>query len=175
MESAPSITAIRLELIRLVLEPLQTEHADELAPVLDDASLHRFIGREPLSVDELRARFDRQTRGWSPDGRERWLNWMVRQGATDRAIGTVQATVTRREPATVAELAWVIGSSFQRQGFAKEAVQLVAAWLREQGVGCLRAHIHPRHDASMAVARSIGLRPTGVMVDGEIRWDSQGA
>lgn len=174
MESTPSITACRLELIRLVLEPLRIEHADELAPALEDASLHRFIGGEPLGVDELRARFDRQASGWSPDRRERWLNWLVRQRATDRAIGTVQATVSRGEPVAVAELAWVIGSPFQRQGFAKEAVGRVAAWLREEGVGCLRAHIHPGHDASMAVARSIGLRPTEVMVAGEIRWDSPG-
>jgi hypothetical protein len=48
----------------------------------------------------------------------------------------------------------------------------VAAWLRERGVARLRAHIHPRHDASSAVARSVGLAPTKVVVDGERRWES---
>jgi RimJ/RimL family protein N-acetyltransferase len=172
MESADCLTACRLESERLVLEPLRPEHAEELAPVLDDVSLHRFIGGEPMGLEELRARFERQARGWSPDGRDRWLNWAVRERAPRRAIGTVQATVTSSESGTVAELAWVIGSSHQREGFAREAAGVTAEWLRTRGVHDLCAHIHPGNDASMAVARSVGLRPTDVMVDGEVRWES---
>ena len=41
----------------------------------------------------------------------------------------------------------------------------MAAWLGERGVSRLRAHIHPEHEASMAVARSVGLAPADV-VDG---------
>jgi RimJ/RimL family protein N-acetyltransferase len=172
MESADCLTACRLESERLVLEPLCPEHAEELAPVLDDVSLHRFIGGEPVGVAELRALFERQVRGRSPDGRKRWLNWTVRERPACRPVGTMQATVMRSEPSVVAELAWVIGSSHQRQGFAKEAAGVTAVWLRTQGVECLRAHIDPGHHASMAVARSIGLGPTDVMVDGELRWES---
>ena len=170
MEPADGVTACRLESQRLVLEPLRPEHAEELAPVLDDVSLHRFIGGGPAGVEELRARFERQARGWSADGRDRWLGWVVRERRGRRGVGTVQATVTSSESGVVAELAWVIGSLHQRQGFAKEAVGVTAEWLRSRGVQCLRAHIHPGHDASIAVARSIGLRPTGAMVDGEVRW-----
>lgn len=172
MESTHCLTAGRLESERLVLEPLRPEHAEELAPVLDDVSLHRFIGGKPLGVEELRARFERQADGRSADGRDRWLNWMVRQRGSGRGVGTVQATVMNSEPGVVAELAWVIGSAHQRQGFAKEAAGATAGWLRSRGVDHLRAHIHPGHDASMAVAHSIGLRPTEVMVDGEVRWES---
>jgi RimJ/RimL family protein N-acetyltransferase len=157
---------------RLVLEPLRPEHADELAPVFDDISLHRFIGGEPLSAEQLRARFERQLAGRSPDGTESWLNWALRERATGRAVGTVQATVTRCDQGPVAELAWVIGAADQGRGFAKEAARLTAAWLRGRGVGSLRAHIHPDHRASIAVARSIGLRPTDVVKDGELRWES---
>lgn len=42
----------------------------------------------------------------------------------------------------------------------------------ERGVSRLRAHIHPEHEASMAVARSVGLAPTDALVDGETRWES---
>jgi RimJ/RimL family protein N-acetyltransferase len=163
-----SFSARRLESERLVLEPLGPEHADELAPVLDDVSLHRFIGGEPLGVEDLRARYERQARGHPT---ERWLNWVVRERSTGGAAGTVQATVA--DDGSVADLAWVIGSAFQGRGFAKEAAALIAGWLREEGVSCLRAHIHPDHAASVAVARSLGLRATDVIVDGEVRWEAQ--
>jgi RimJ/RimL family protein N-acetyltransferase len=170
--SARSLSAGRLESARLVLEPVGPEHADELFPVLDDRSLHRFIGGEPLALEALRARLRRQARGRSPDGRHRWLNWLVRERATGQAVGTIQATVTESDAGPVAELAWVIGTAFQRRGFAKEAVALMPGWLRERGVSLQRAHIHPDHAASMAVARAVGLVPTDAIVDGEVRWES---
>jgi enoyl-CoA hydratase/carnithine racemase len=162
----------RLESDRLTLEPLRVEHADELAPVLDDPALHEFIGGRPASAEELRARFARQTAG-SPDPRECWLNWVVRAKATGEVVGTAQATVRSDHAGTTANLAWVIAPGHQGQGLAKEAAGLVAAWLRRQGVQRLGARIHPRHAASNAVARSIGLAPTPTTVDGEIQWQSQ--
>jgi enoyl-CoA hydratase/carnithine racemase/RimJ/RimL family protein N-acetyltransferase len=165
----------RLESDRVVLEPLRVEHADELAPALDDPALHEFIGGRPATRDELRRRFERQVTGRSPDGRHRWLNWAVRVRASGRAVGIAQATVKTDETGASADLAWVIATRYQGQGLAKEAAGLVAAWLREHGVDRLGAHIHPAHHASMAVARSIGLTPTDALVDGEIPWQSETA
>ena len=162
----------RLESDRLVLEPLRVEHADELAPLLDDPALHEFIGGRPATPDELRRRFERQVKGRSPDGRDHWLNWTVRERATGRAVGIAQATVRTDAAGHSADLAWVIATPYQGQGLAKEATGLVAAWLRERGADRLGAHIHPDHRASMAVARSIGLAPTDALIDGEIRWQS---
>ena len=172
MEPAPALSAQPLASRRLLLEPLRVDHADELAPVLSDRSLYRFTGGAPPTAAELRARFEAQTQGGSPDGRSCWLNWVVREQATNRVVGTVQATVKLGGSAPVADLAWVIGASHQGNGFAKEAAAAMAAWLREQGVGRLRAQIHPRHEASNQVARSIGLEQTGTIVDGELRWQS---
>jgi enoyl-CoA hydratase/carnithine racemase len=163
----------RLESARIILEPLRVEHADELAPALDDPALHEFIGGRPASAEQLRARFARQVTGHSSDGRERWLNWVVRAKATGDVVGTAQATVRSDEAGPTADLAWVIARGQQGQGLAKEAAGLVAHWLRGQGVQRLGARIHPRHGASNAVARSIGLAPTPTIVDGEIQWQSQ--
>jgi RimJ/RimL family protein N-acetyltransferase len=165
----------RLESARLILDPLRPEHADELAPVLDDLSLHRFIGGEPLGRDALRTRYERLAVGRSPDGAQRWLNWTVRRRPAGQAVGTVQATVIGEQPDAVAEIAWVIGIAHQGQGFAKEAVQAMAAWLCAHDTCRLIAHIHPEHEASQAVARAAGLRPTDTMVDGEVRWQSVSA
>jgi RimJ/RimL family protein N-acetyltransferase len=174
MEAAPALTAERIESDRLILEPLRVEHADELAPLLNDPELHRFIGGEPPTATELRDRFERQVNGRSPEERDRWLNWVARERATARALGTVQATIRpgRHAGAPVAELAWVIGTPHQGNGFAKEAAAAMAQWLKRQGVTKLRAHIHPDHGASIRVAQAIGLEPTGTLVDGEHRWES---
>ncbi len=174
---AAGLTAGRLESVRLVLAPVGPEHAGELVVVLGDASLHSFIGGEPEDHERLRERLEKQAHG-SPVAGERWLNWIIRERTTGQAIGTMQATVTMHPPAptpptAVAELAWVVGIPHHRRGYAREAAQLVAAWLRTRGVDCLRAHIHPRHHASMAVARAIGLAPTNVAVDEEIRWEAE--
>jgi len=69
----------------------------------------------------------------------------------------------------------VIGAGWQRLGYATAAAQAVADWLRACGVGELRAHIHPGHEASARVAARLGLRPTGTMRDGEQLWISEAA
>lgn len=172
-EPAGDLTACRLVSRRLSLDPLRLEHADELALVLDDPALHRFIGGMPPTFGELHARLERQVRGRSPDGHEVWLNWVVRDRSTGHLVGTVQASIHAEQDSHLAVLAWVIGSAYQDQGLATEAAGLMASWLRRQGISRLRAHIDPRHDASMAVAAAIGLHPTNTMVSGERRWESK--
>ncbi|MBA3418740.1 MAG: GNAT family N-acetyltransferase [Geodermatophilaceae bacterium] len=160
-----------LELIqtaRLFLEPLRTEHAGEMLDVLSDDRLYRFIGGQPPTYAELVDQYTRQVVGHSADCSERWLNWIVREAETQAATGYVQATVDS-EPA-VAAVAWVIGTRHQGRGYATEAATAMVAWLRADGVGRVMADVHPEHHASNAVARRLGLAPTGEIVDGELRW-----
>ena len=154
----------------LDLEPLTVQHADEMHCLLDDPALHAFTGGSPAGLEELRERYARQADGRSPDGSQRWLNWVVRHRDTSRAVGAVQATVTTADGRCTAEVAWVIARPHQRRGHASEAAHTMAAWLRARGVHELVAHVHPAHSASAAVARALGLVPTGTVVDGEVRW-----
>jgi RimJ/RimL family protein N-acetyltransferase len=156
---------------RLTLEPLRVDHAIEMAPLLDDPALHAYIGGLPATADELRARYERQTAGRSPDGAARWCNWVIRRRDTGAAAGTVQATIAAGDDgAAVAEVAWVVASKHQRLGYAREAAAAMVAWLRDHGVDTIVAHVHPDHEASKAVARALGLRPTATITDGEVRW-----
>jgi RimJ/RimL family protein N-acetyltransferase len=159
-----------IETARLSLEPLRADHAAEMAPLLDDDALHRYIGGRPATRSELRDRYRRQSAGRSPDGQEGWLNWVVRHRASGTAVGIVQATLRRDGERLTAELGWVIASRYQRRGCAGEAAIGMAAWLGHQGVQRLVAHVHPEHQASIRVAERLGLTPTEVVVDGEVRW-----
>ena len=103
------------------LEPLTVEHAETMAAVLADPSLYAVIGGEPPTKEELRSRYARQVRGTSPDGSERWLNWIVVDTISDQPAGYLQAAIRRDDDHDQAELAWVIGTGWQGRGFATEA------------------------------------------------------
>lgn len=152
----------RIETPALVLLPLRPEHADEMAGVLSDPGLHTFIGGEPLTAQELRARYERLVAG--PPG---WRNWVVWSREEERLVGYVQATIDGGS----AEIAWVIGTLWQGRGLATAAAKALVGRLAEQGIGTVVAHIHPDHAASAAVATAAGLRPTDRWHDGEVRWE----
>ncbi len=161
--------------------------------LLADRSLYSFYDDERSpSLDELRERYSRQAGGLSPDGREVWHSWIVRERESGAAIGFVQATVgatagtslasvdTRTTPydgMTSAELAWVIAVPWQGRGYATEAAAAVRDGVRGPGsatgddVTLVHAHIAPGHVASESVARHLGLHPTDVTHEGETRWE----
>src|SRR6185312_8605893 len=143
-------------------------------PVLADTSLYAFTGGEPPSLTELRARYERQVTGRSPDGAEAWLNWIVRRREDGQAVGFVQAAISTDPPPpapVTAVLAWVLGVRHQGMGYAREAGEALIAWLAGAGVQRLVAYIHPEHAASMAVAQALGLQPTDDRVDNEVVWE----
>jgi RimJ/RimL family protein N-acetyltransferase len=152
---------------RLDLVPLAVEHAGEMAEVLSDPALHRFIGGEPSTPEALRSRYERLVAG-SPDPAVLWCNWVLRERTGGHLVGTVQATVSGE----VAEVAWVVGTPWQGRGYAVEAARsLVGHVVRAFPVHTVTAHVHPAHHASGAVAAAAGLTPTDALQDGEVRWE----
>lgn len=155
---------------RLTLTPLRAADADEMFAVLDDPSLHAYIGGEPSSLEELTMRYARLEAGGGHLA-EGWVNLVVRRRADGAAIGVVQATIDAGTDPT-ARIAWIIGAPWQRHGYATEAADALVAWLRRQGIDRIQAYIRPDHEASMGVARRLGMRPTDVQHDGETRWET---
>ncbi|MFF0572864.1 GNAT family N-acetyltransferase [Streptosporangium saharense] len=165
------LTAVPVTTSRLHLEPLRVEHASEAMVVFDDVRLHRWIGGTPDTFEELEARYWRQLAGQSPDGGQGWLNWMLRRLADGRLVGTVQATLSHRNAGGIeAELAWVIGSDHQGNGYGREGTLAMADWLLAHGVEGLTAHIHPQHGASNGIARALGLSVTNERAGDEVLW-----
>jgi RimJ/RimL family protein N-acetyltransferase len=163
-----------IDTARLTLQPLRLDHAGEMVDVLSDPRLYEYVGGAPPSAARLEARYARQVVGHSPDARQGWLNWIVRERATGSAVGTVQATLAVIDGQTEAEIAWVIGSAYQRRGYATEAAGAMVQWLRSRVANRIVAHIHPEHAASMSVAMHLGLTATDVIDGGETRWVSAG-
>jgi RimJ/RimL family protein N-acetyltransferase len=161
------ITAEAIRTDRLTLLPLRAGHAGEMAAALADPDLHAFIGGAPLSPRDLRARYECLVAG-SPDPAVSWCNWVIQLRDPGCLVGTVQATISTG--GLTAEVAWVVGTPWQGQGIATEAARALVAWLGQQSVPAVIAHIHPDHQASAAVAAAAGLTPTEERHDGEVRW-----
>lgn len=164
------IQAEAFETQRLYLDPLTESHADLLVTVLSDPALHKFIGGKPDTLEELRARYRRMAAG-SPDPDVSWCNWAVLWKPERQPVGTMQATVVRREGKMLAEIAGVIGTEWQNKGIAREMARSLVEWLSARGVTQIIAHVHPDHGASSAVVTALGLKATPVRVDGEVEWE----
>jgi RimJ/RimL family protein N-acetyltransferase len=154
---------------QLTLVPLRAEHATEMAVVLADPGLYTFTGGSPPTRRELRARYERWIAG-SPDPTVSWCNWVIQLHSPSCLVGTVQATISTGGDQPVAEVAWIVGLPWQGRGIATEAARALIAWLQRRSIHTVIAHIHPRHQASAAVAAAAGLTPTDHRQDGEITW-----
>lgn len=110
---------------RLALEPQRAGHAAEMFALLSDAAIYRFENAPPASLAWLHERFSKLETRRSADGREAWLNWVLRL-RTGGLIGYVQATVDAQGQALIA---YVLASPHWGQGLAHEAVQAMLAEL----------------------------------------------
>lgn len=154
---------------RLRLEPLEVAHATEMVTVLAAPELYEHTGGKAPTVGEVRERYARLSAG-SPEPDVRWCNWILRALAGQQAIGYVQATLDGTGNGGLeAELAWVVGVRWQRQGYATEAGRWLLEEVRRIGVRCVIARIDPANMASAALARRLGLE-AGAMVAGEREW-----
>ncbi len=107
---------------RLTLLPQCAAHADAMFAVLGDPAIYEYENQAPASVEWLRERFARLESRHSADGREHWLNWVVRATDDGALIGCVQATVLAGGPAYVA---YEFGSAHWGRGLASEATAAV--------------------------------------------------
>ncbi|MEO6153502.1 MAG: GNAT family N-acetyltransferase [Croceibacterium sp.] len=142
----------------ITLEEQVADHADELFALLIDPELHRFTpDQPPISLDALRQRLARLESRQSPDGRETWLNWVIRL-PDGRCAGFVQATLGGGVPAYIAV---VLGRSFWGQGLASAAILAMLSQLQARhGVRRVRATIDPNNARSIRLFTGLGLVPT---------------
>lgn len=161
---------VQLQTERLLLDPLEESDAEEMAAVLADPALYLHTGGEPPDAATLGARYARQSVGASPDGSQRWFNWIVRTREPRAAVGYVQATLWIETG--IADMAWVVGAPFQRRGYASEAAGAVTAWLTSRpDVRRVTAHVATANVASEGVARRLGFTPTTTVEHGEVVWE----
>ncbi|MFN7980909.1 MAG: GNAT family N-acetyltransferase [Vicinamibacterales bacterium] len=105
----------------LTLEPQLASHAAEMFLLLSDPAIYEFEGEPPPSAAALEGRYRRLESRVSPDGSQRWLNWVLRS-PDGNLVGCLQATVLTGGAAYVA---YELGSRYWRRGYASEALVAV--------------------------------------------------
>jgi RimJ/RimL family protein N-acetyltransferase len=141
---------------RTILEPQVAGHAPEMFALLQDLRIYEYENEPPESEEWLRERFARLETRSSRDGTEHWLNWVVRLSSGE-TIGYVQATV---EPGGRAFVAYVLGSRWWGQGFAREAVRAMMDELRDTyGARHYVAVLKRRNERSRRLLKRLGFAP----------------
>lgn len=117
-----------IEAATLTLEPLTAAHAEEMFVVLSDPAIYEYENGPPPSLEWLRDRYAKLESRRSPDGREQWLNWVIRL-PTSELIGHVQATLRQNGRAAIA---YELSSAYWGRGLASQAVEAMICHLVEQ-------------------------------------------
>lgn len=103
----------------LTLEPQMAVHAAEMFAVLSDPAIYEYENERPVSVEALRTRFKKLESRRSGDGREQWLNWVIRVDGAG-LIGYVQATVCADGTAAIA---YEMASAHWGRGLGRRATE----------------------------------------------------
>lgn len=127
----------------LTLEPQTAAHAEEMFEVLSDPRIYEFENAPPESLAWLRQRFAKLESRRSPDGREQWLNWVIRLSSGE-PIGYVQATVHGNRSAAIA---YELSSRYWGRGLARRAVQAMIRELVEHYQVCRLTAVLKRENA----------------------------
>ncbi|MFD2249590.1 RimJ/RimL family protein N-acetyltransferase [Pseudochelatococcus lubricantis] len=150
----PNVSFGPLETERLLLNPLQPEHAAQMWEVLRDPALYTWIPREPPgNVAAVENRFKAVSVGRSADGREQWLNWTVWLRTTGAPVGLFEATIHEDGKAYVA---YMIRQSFWRRRYALEGMKAVVSALFSNGVKEIEAEIDSRNVPSISLMSRLG-------------------
>lgn len=140
----------------LRLEPLTVGHANEMFDVLVDPRIYDYLDfGPPPSREHVHDVYARLEKRRSPDGRQRWRNWVIR-APSGAAIGTVQATLVSPRTAWVAR---VLASRDRGQGHARAATRAMIDHLvaRHGIVECV-ATVEAAHARSIALLEALGFR-----------------
>ena len=121
---APQLGVVRARMraiatASLTLEPQIAAHAEQMFVALSDPAIYEYENRPPQSLEWLRQRFTRLESRRCSDGKEQWLNWVIRLPTSELA-GYVQATVHADGRAAIA---YELSSAHWGRGLARQAVQ----------------------------------------------------
>lgn len=157
------------------LEPLLPEHAAGMYRVLCDPALYEFEHEPPLSLSDLREHYADLAQRGSPNGAERWLNWVLRL-PTGELVGSVQATV---QADGQADIAYELARAHWGRGLASLAVTATLDELVSQhAVVGLWAVLRRRNLRSLRLLQSLGFTPAtpgavarrGIEPDEQLMW-----
>jgi RimJ/RimL family protein N-acetyltransferase len=154
--------APELDTQRLILRQHRADDFEDSAAMWADPEVVRYIGGRPFSREESWSRVLRTVGLWEWFG---YGHWCVRDKQSGRFVGEVGFAEFKREMTPsiegIPEGNWALARWAHGQGFATEALEVVHAWLDEQGHARTVCIIDVGHRASARVAAKLGYHEQG--------------
>jgi RimJ/RimL family protein N-acetyltransferase len=155
-----------LETERLTLRHLVLDDLDELFALYRDPEIRRHFPEGTLTYEETREELEWFLNG-HPEHPELGL-WATIHRPTGRFIGRCGLLPWTIEGRDEVEIAYMIAKPFWHQGLGSEAARGILEYARvELGLTRLVCLIYPDNEASIGVARSIGMTLEGEKADDE--------
>jgi RimJ/RimL family protein N-acetyltransferase len=149
---------LAIETARLRLRPFTPADLDELAALLSDPTVMRYLGVEggkTLTRAETKDVLARMVAGWQENGFGRWA---VLRKTTAQLIGLCGFRLHESVP----ELLYLLGTTHWGQGFAAEAARASLRYgFEELRFERIVAFTRPENVASQRVLQKIGMRFDG--------------
>lgn len=149
--------ATELQSPRLTIEPIERRHAALLHGSLQEPRIYTWISSTPpASIETLEARWSRANPHFSTDREEYFIDWAVKRSSDGVWIGKLDADLHLSGIAT--NVGYIFFPDFWGQGYAKEAVNALAAHLAANGIHEQRAAVTAGNSASCRVLESAGFK-----------------
>ena len=160
-------SCVEVETARLTLRPWSDEHLGALAVINADPEVTRYLGGRPFGPAESAALSERLVAHWERYGYGLWA--VVERGSGETlGFAGLSHPVFIPELAGEVEVGWRLDRGAWGKGYATEAGVEAIRWaFGELGLARVVAIIDPDNAASLAVARKLGLAPSGRVVHPE--------
>lgn len=149
-----------METERLYLRRLNRGDFAQVGRFLQDAEV-MYAWEHAFSDDEVDAWLEENLRRYAEDG---FSFLAVIEKQSGRFLGVAGPLMEQIDGAKVPGIAYILAKEYWRQGFAKEAAQASADYLRSLGYERVVAEIRPENEASLRVARALGMRRCGSFI-----------
>lgn len=171
---APASLTITTE--RLVLRPIESGDAAAMSGYRGDAAVCRYLPFAPQSAADVEDRYGRLYGSTTLEGERAAVLCVIMRRDGGAIIGDV--TLFGLDPVHgTAEIGWVIHPASSGHGFATEAVEaMLRSAFETFGVRRVVAHIDAENLASARLARRVGMRQEGHLVENEWfkgRWSDE--
>ena len=141
---------------RLVLRRSRPEDAEAISAYRSDPDVHRYQGWDRIDPDGVRAEIEDMARR-APGEPGGWVQLSAEDRSNGRLVGDVGLSLADGE-AGVIKVGYTIAPTFQRRGYATEAVgALVAYAIDVLGADVVRAHASAENAPSIRVAEKVGM------------------
>lgn len=149
-----------METERLYLRRLNRGDFAQLRRFLQDAEV-MYAWEHAFSDDEVSVWLEENLRRYADDG---FSFLAVIEKQSGRFLGVAGPLMEHIDGVKVPGIAYILAKEYWGQGFAKEAAQVSADYLRSLGYERVVAEIRPENEASLRVARALGMRRYGSFI-----------